>query len=159
MASSVADRDSGSASTSSAVIWRSEPRINTGALIASPITLSAIENVAVVAPVKVQTIQRWPITATSRITLDVDPTVTPQEVSDRYKQARTELMGSRSRRMSEKHLRLAIFADTHRDGTWEARMLEWNREHPDWRYGESRHFQRDATQATKRLLTPPLRIS
>jgi hypothetical protein len=54
-----------------------------------------------------------------------------------------------------RHIRLAIFADTHREGTWDERKREWDQLHPGWCYSEASNFQRDATQAIKRLLEAP----
>ncbi len=110
--------------------------------------------VPLLSPVRVTTTRRFPITAASRLTLEVDPTVTPREVAEHYGAARKSLLQSRSRRMSPKHLRLAIYSATHSDGTWAERMRGWNDEHPDERYSQPSNFQRDAANAVKRLLNP-----
>ena len=110
--------------------------------------------VPIVAPVRVRTAIRYPVSATSRITLEVDPTVTPPELAEHYATARKRMMAGRSRRMSEKHLRLAIYAATHSEGTWDERMRGWNGANPDERYTQASNFQRDAANAVKRLLNP-----
>jgi hypothetical protein len=110
--------------------------------------------VPILAPIRVDTTIRYPVPAASRITLDVDPTVTPREVAERYAAARKRMLPGRSRRMSEKHLRLAIYAATHSEGTWAERMRGWNDAHPDERYSQSANFQRDAAKGMKRLLDP-----
>lgn len=110
--------------------------------------------VPIIPPIRSTTTRRLPITATSRITLEIDPTLTPREVAGYYATARKGLLGRRSRRMSEKHLRLAIYAATHKDGTWAERMLGWNIENPDRPYTHSTNFQRDAASALRRLLNP-----
>jgi hypothetical protein len=110
--------------------------------------------VPILSPVRANTTMRFPITAASRITLDIDPTVTPREVAEHYAAVRKEVLPGRSRRMSEKHLRLAIYAASHSAGTWAERMRGWNDEHPDERYSQSSNFQRDAAKAVKRLLNP-----
>jgi hypothetical protein len=110
--------------------------------------------VPILAPIRARTTIRYPIPAASRITLDVDPTVTPREVAEHYAATRKGMLAGRSRRMSEKHLRLAIYAATHSEGTWAERMHGWNKAHPDASYGLASNFQRDATKAVKRLLDP-----
>jgi hypothetical protein len=113
-------------------------------------------SVPILPSLRTRTIRRVASPA-SRIILEVDPTVTPREVEQHYTRARRRLMGGRRfRRISEKHLRLAVFADAHRDGTWSDRMCAWNREFPDDRYANVRNFQRDAAGALRRLLRSPL---
>jgi hypothetical protein len=110
----------------------------------------------IVSPVRVQTaIPR--AKASARIKLDIDPTVTPREISRHYAHARSNLISERPRR-SERTYRLAIFADAHPEGTWGERMNVWNDEHPDARYNHANNFQRDATRALSRVLDPPLRM-
>jgi hypothetical protein len=110
--------------------------------------------VPILEPVRARTAIRYPVSAASRIMLDVDPTVTPREVAERYAATRKRVLPGRSRRMSEKHLRLAVYAATRAEGTWTERMRGWNDEHPDERYSHEANFQRDAPRAKKRLLDP-----
>jgi hypothetical protein len=90
----------------------------------------------------------------SRITMEIDPTLTPKEVVEGYKKLRDRWIKGRYRSMSEKHLRLAEFYKGSRDMTWYALMTEWNRMHkkPDWRYSESQNFARDCKHAWERLM-------
>ena len=50
----------------------------------------------------------------SRISMEIDPTLTPEEVAEQYKRLRATLIGARYRSMSEKHLRLAEFYGGHK---------------------------------------------
>ncbi len=119
---------------------------------ASLFVLTAL--VPILPPVRSRTMHRVPVAAASRVALDVDPTVTPRELAQHYAAARKRILSGRSRRMSEKHLRLAIYAATQEEGTWDDRMRGWNDAHPEARYRESSNFQRDAAKAVKRLLDP-----
>ena len=90
----------------------------------------------------------------SRITMEIDPTLTPEEVVQGYKKLRDRWIKGRYRSMSEKHLRLAEFYGGDKDISWSALMTEWNRRHkkPKWRYSESQNFARDCKSAWKRLM-------
>jgi len=91
----------------------------------------------------------------SRITMEIDPTLTPREVAQRYKNLRAPLVGARFRSMSEKHLRLAEFYGGHKpEGTtWTTLMTRWNHgEGRDWRYTRFETFARDCKQAWERLM-------
>ena len=91
----------------------------------------------------------------SRITMEIDPTLTPGEVAQRYKNLRAPLVGARFRSMSEKHLRLAKFYGGHKpeDTTWTTLMNRWNHgEGRDWMYNRFETFARDCKQAWERLM-------
>lgn len=91
----------------------------------------------------------------SRITMEIDPTLTPGEVAQRYRNLRAPLIGSRFRSMSEKHLRLAKFYGGHKEEgtTWATLMTRWNHgEGRDWRYSRFETFARDCKQAWERLM-------
>lgn len=91
----------------------------------------------------------------SRITMEIDPTLTPPEVAQRYKNLRDPLIGARFRSMSEKHLRLAKFYGGHKpEGTtWTTLMTRWNHgEGRDWKYNRFETFARDCKQAWERLM-------
>ena len=101
----------------------------------------------------------WHIDAGSavegRITLDLDPTLGPAAVARLYREARAQFpLRRRSRRyrpMTEKHARLAEWAD--REGSWRNRMEQWNEGHadPKDRYADPRNFARDVMHAARRL--------
>ena len=91
----------------------------------------------------------------SRITMEIDPTLTPDEVAERYKNLRTPLIGARYRSMSEKHLRLAEFYGGNKpEGTtWTALMTKWNHSQDRaWEYIRFETFARDCTRAWERLM-------
>jgi len=93
----------------------------------------------------------------SRVTINVDPVVTPEQLAGWWRRVRHNVLPGRYRPMSERHLALARFgAGRPESTTWEQDRLVWNREmgteHPDWRYDDRRNFQRDATTAVRRLL-------
>ena len=91
----------------------------------------------------------------SRITMEIDPTLTPEEVAKQYKKLRASLIGARYRSLSEKHLRLAEFYRGHKpDGTtWAKLMEEWNHSQDrEWRYIRFETFARDCKQAWQRLM-------
>ena len=91
----------------------------------------------------------------SRISMEIDPTLTPQEVANEYKRLRASLIGTRYRSMSEKHLRLAEFYGGHKpEGTtWAALMIKWNESQDrGWEYVRFESFARDCKQAWHRLM-------
>ena len=91
----------------------------------------------------------------SRINMEIDPTLTPEEVAKHYKNLRASLIGSRYRSMTEKHLRLAEFYRGHKpEGTtWVALMDKWNdSQDRGWAYDRFETFARDCKQAWHRLM-------
>jgi len=99
------------------------------------------------------TSQSRQLPALSRIVLTIDPALSPQEVAEHYRQIRQEIMPSRHRDLSEKHLQLAAFSGTQqRLGTWQQKMVKWNSIHPDWAYKEASNFAHDCLQARRRVL-------
>ena len=98
--------------------------------------------------------------ASSRVTLVIDPVTTPDEVALRYKVVRDGILKQRTRAISEKHLRLAIFAaERPEDESWEEKRKTWNKlysgsEYKGFRYEHRSNFIRDAHRARKRLMKP-----
>ncbi len=91
----------------------------------------------------------------SRISMEVDPILTPQEVAERYKEIRASLIGARYRSMSEKHMRLAEFYGGQKpEGTtWATLMGKWNEiQGQGWEYDRFEVFARDCKQAWQRLM-------
>ena len=91
----------------------------------------------------------------SRISMEIDPTLTPEEVAEQYKKLRASLIGARYRSMSEKHLRLAEFygGDKSEGTTWTALMDKWNNSQDrGWEYDRFESFARDCKQAWQRLM-------
>ena len=91
----------------------------------------------------------------SRISMEIDPTLTPEEVAEEYKKLRALLIGARYRSMSQKHLRLAEFYGGHKpEGTtWTALMNKWNHQQDrGWEYNRFETFARDCKKAWERLM-------
>ncbi len=94
--------------------------------------------------------------ALQRITLQLDPALTPAEVAVAYRTLRTRVVGKQKyRTQSPKHLALALFAVENPDGSLRKRMEEWNRRYPKWRYHQVSNFGRDLRTALRRLLGDP----
>lgn len=90
----------------------------------------------------------------ARISLTVDPALSPREVADHYRRVRAEIVGGRHRELTEKHMRLATFAAARTGESLHKRMGAWNRKYPRWKYKAVSNFGRDCNQAIKRLLHP-----
>ena len=88
----------------------------------------------------------------------IDPIVAPQEVLASYSRLRQGLLGGRYRPLSDKHLKLVVFAAEHRGNgeTWGQVMTLWNAEHEEYAYTQETPLSRDATSARRRLLGPRL---
>lgn len=97
--------------------------------------------------------------AATRIQLTIDPTISPEEVTEYYRKFRQDLVGLRHRELSPKHLMLALFVATRPEAeSWTERMELWNKEHPGWPYQQEGNFGRDCRQARQRLLYPNFRF-
>jgi hypothetical protein len=101
------------------------------------------------------------IQACTRITLTIDPAVTPPELAEIYAKVRADVTTTRVRSLSDKHLRLAILcAQASDQDTWDQKMARWNETYPEteysgYSYQDRRAFHRDAVQVCERLLHPP----
>lgn len=91
----------------------------------------------------------------ARISLTVDPALSPREVADHYRRMRGRILKGRHRELDDKHLHLAIFAAERPAGeTLREKMAAWNKEHAGWKYKTETNFGRDCAQAVRRLLHP-----
>jgi hypothetical protein len=104
---------------------------------------------------------RWSVKASdeagARLELNLDPLLSPKQLSAKYARLRKRLVGTRARvrQLSEKHLTLANFvADRPADEAWAKRLRTWNAEYPRWKYRHESNFRRDAARATARILAP-----
>jgi hypothetical protein len=95
------------------------------------------------------------LTCLSRVTLEVDPHMTPRELARHYATIRAQLFPCRARSLSEQRMQLAVFAAGVPELTHDA-MKEWNRQHPKARYTMFKNFTRDARDAQERLLKPKI---
>lgn len=86
-----------------------------------------------------------------RITLELDPRLSSDEVRDLYARARNEVFKGRDRPMSKKHLELALFLVKNPNHTWREMCELWNKEYPEWAYSVWQNFSRDARAAYRRL--------
>jgi hypothetical protein len=92
---------------------------------------------------------------TRRITLDIDPTLNPDEVAAAYQRIRSANGLDRTYPLSPKHLRLAAFTGAdYLNRSWQERFNLWNRLYPGWAYSASSNFRRDAIRAQYRVLYP-----
>jgi hypothetical protein len=116
-------------------------------------------------PPKIESVERHvsfnaKIEANTRITLTIDPAVTPPELAEIYAKVRSGITTGRIRSLSDKHLRLAILcAESSDKDTWDQKMQRWNDTYPEddypgYPYDDRRAFHRDAVQACERLLHP-----
>ena len=75
-----------------------------------------------------------------------------------YDEARKRILSTRYRRISDKHLELAIFMTDRPEGEpLKKSMVAWNKHSPKWKYSAPTNFGRDAASAQRRLMNPPLR--
>ncbi len=116
-------------------------------------------SIPIVASIHVRITQTSPFPTLSRITLTIDPTLSPIEVAESYRKARRELFMDDTRQgsMSEKSMTLATFlAQRLEDESWKVRLKDWNQLYTSrgWGYDAAhlRNFCRDCIQAQRRLL-------
>lgn len=103
---------------------------------------------------------RFPYRVTSRLTIEIDPRVSPKEVLALYREHRKELLGGRYQPMDRKHLELARFYEGRGKGPWRAEMAKWNSaQAAEWRYSDWRNFRRDCVHAWERLFGKVASIS
>jgi hypothetical protein len=89
-----------------------------------------------------------------RVTIEVDPALSPEIVERAYRKARTEAGLAHTRVLSDKHAELSAFCTQREHQRWSQRFKDWNRTHQRWRYENESNFRRDAIRATLRLLNP-----
>ena len=106
-------------------------------------------------PIRVENRITFTLGALSRITLTVDPTISPRELMTAYRQLRRAILGHRYRSMSKKHIELAVFWSLRLEKESEqSRLAAWNRIHRKWKYKAKNTFKRDCVIAVQRLLHP-----
>jgi len=93
-----------------------------------------------------------PIACLGRITITVDPLITPREVSEIYSPIRAKLLKGKPKQLSEKHIYLGGFI-AERDTVDLRAMAAWNAEYSKWKYKRFSNFARDRRTARKILLT------
>jgi hypothetical protein len=95
----------------------------------------------------------------TEVTLEVEPWVSAETVGRFYREIQQEILGRENRAIQPKSLALFNFVTERREPgqppmTWFSLMQEWNRTHPDWQYGDARHFQRDYRRTGNALAFP-----
>lgn len=103
--------------------------------------------------------------ASSTITLTIDPAATPAQVASAYRQVRAQVVSARVRMLDERHLNLAeawgpFTADHHPDVA--ARMKKWNdrwrASKPKWLYKSVARFREESALSVERLVQPSYRF-
>lgn len=94
--------------------------------------------------------------AASRITLSVDPFVSPDRVAAFYgRLRRTLLSGGKVQPTRSRSLTLALFiGDRPAEEPWSKRWAAWNEAYPELAYDTLASFRRQADETTSRLLSP-----
>ncbi|NPV80168.1 MAG: hypothetical protein HPY52_07810 [Firmicutes bacterium] len=87
----------------------------------------------------------------ARVTLELDPRLSSQEVAKLYVRVRRDVFDGWDRPMTEKHLSLSIFLAENPGIAWRELMAIWNRKFPEWIYSDWRVFSRDARAAWQRI--------
>jgi hypothetical protein len=86
-----------------------------------------------------------------RVTLEVDPSVSPRELAALYRKAIQRIYGRDRERVTDKHMRLAAFATSRPAGqTLAESMKVWNRHNPDLKYEYNTNFGRDLKDALRK---------
>lgn len=90
-----------------------------------------------------------------RVTLRVSPHLTGDKVRDLYLDGRKRLFDTlrsprNSRRLTEKHARLAAFA-VKTPGPWSRKLKKWNAKYPKWKYNHRSTFARDCRVSYERI--------
>jgi len=110
-----------------------------------------------VAGIRLETSVQTEHPAASRVTLVIDPLLSPQAVLETYSELRHKVLEGSYRPLREKHLRLAVFAAERRPpAKWAEVMRAWNQENAGQRYSKVTVFARDCAAAQRRLLRPRL---
>jgi Sulfotransferase family len=108
--------------------------------------------VPILEPIRSSIVGGRPLRPPTRLVLEVDPSVSPSEVSKQYRALRRELFPGRVRRIEDRRLRLAVFVANHGDQSWESLFRSWNHAHRHWAYGTLDDFKRDARLTRQRLV-------
>ena len=93
------------------------------------------------------------VPALTRVVLRIDPTMSPREVANLYRDIRFRHFGRRHRSMTAKHMELAKFwSSAEENAAWKDLKQRWNKLHPKWAYKREQNLARDCAQARRRLL-------
>jgi hypothetical protein len=107
----------------------------------------------------------WKVNAykiSNKITLEVSPHLSGDRIKELYLEEKKQFLKffskisgkekRKSRRLTEKHLTLAVFA-VEQPGSWAMKLRKWNKEYPHWAYPNTARstFARDCRAAYERL--------
>lgn len=102
---------------------------------------------------QVKTVQNLDIPGLSRITITVDPRISPQQLAKWYSEVRKDFVRKQEKPIEEKSAALAVFAEEHvlhNNTPWPELRAKWNAQYPDWRYDNKSadtQFARDSRNA------------
>ncbi|MBA2275022.1 MAG: sulfotransferase [Actinobacteria bacterium] len=119
---------------------------------ASTFVLTGLSPIA--SNIRTTTVGGVPLSSTSRIVLEVNPAVTPRQLSKHYKRARARVTQGKSDDTTNKQRKLAVFVAERTDGDWSELMKSWNEEFPKWCYQDAKSFQREAVSSRRLMLDP-----
>lgn len=89
----------------------------------------------------------------SRVTIEVDPTVTPEQLAAWWRDVRRRILPGRYRPMTEKHLELARFSVGRDESTsWEEDRRAWNTAFPEWSFHDRGNFRQAVIEGRDRLV-------
>jgi hypothetical protein len=97
-----------------------------------------------------------------RLTISVEPWLSPKAVLDIYRTVQRRFIGHQSRPLSEKNLMLfdcvsSRMLSGQEVPPWRSLMAEWNKKHqghPDWQYKNVRIFARDFRRTGSMVVFP-----
>jgi hypothetical protein len=109
--------------------------------------------------IKVCMTPHFKYTRLNRITLEVDPSVGPREVMQRYREARANFIETRMRRLGAKSVLIVLFHLEQKAKnpaiTWREEMNLWNKKHrrrPDFRIAQESNYGKRHAEAVRNLL-------
>lgn len=97
--------------------------------------------------------------STARVTITADVWADVEEVTNAYRAARRQILGSDKQKIPELSLELVRFVkgQTGKDGTrpsWPEMLERWNRRYPTWRFATYRAIRQHHERAHDRLMRP-----
>ena len=89
-----------------------------------------------------------------RITITInDPAVTPEQVSNAYKEGRKEIWGiERGRYLGSREAHLVDFSLKHADLNQWDKWIKWQQEYPEWEYPNDEAMRKAYERAEKKLM-------
>ena len=110
--------------------------------------------VPICSPLRVHHIERGPVRSTSRIILEIDPTVPPADVESAYREARKAFGRQRFRAVSERDLHLVAFSMERPALEGPALLREWSNAYPQWTFRNAEYLVTVLRKKRDKLLDP-----